>query len=131
MAIAEQIGTRAPKLGNLVKDEFWAQHGYCRKVVTAQEAGATTYQIGTVLGNNGSEYVISAQDAVDGSEVPAAIVVEAVDLEAATDTDVVVMFRGPAVVADSALILDATWAGLEQGVYGALEDLGIAVRAQY
>lgn len=131
MAIAEQIGTRAPKLGNLVKDEFWEQHGYCRKVVTAQEVGATTYEIGTVLGDNGTEFLVSVQTAVDGSEVPAAIVVEAVDLEAATDTDVVVMFRGPAVVADAALILDATWDGLEQSVYDVFEGLGIAVRGQY
>jgi hypothetical protein len=133
MATAEQIGTRAPKLGNLVKDELWAQHGYCRKVVTAQEAAATTYEIGTVLGEitASGKYIISASDAVDGSEAPAAIVVEAVDLEAATDAEVVVMFRGPAVVADAALILDATWTGSEQDVYDAFEAVGIAVREQY
>ena len=61
MATAEQIGTRAPKLGNLVKDELWAQHGYCRKVVTAQEATATTYEVGTVLGEitASGKYIIS------------------------------------------------------------------------
>ena len=133
MATAEQIGTRAPKLGNLVKDELWAQHGYCRDTVTANEAADTTYEIGTVLGKVTAtgKYVISDSAATDGSEVPAGIVVEQVDLTAATDTDVNILFRGPAVIADGALILDASWAGTEQTVYDAFEAVGIAVREQY
>lgn len=127
---AENIGTRGPKLGNLLKQEQWSHLGYCRKVVTAQESAGTTYDIGTVLGDNGTNYVISDSGASDGSEVPAAIVIEKVELEAATDTEVVVLVRGPASVADAALILDASWSGSEEDVYAALEALGIQVLRQ-
>lgn len=129
---AESIGTRGPKPGNLIKQEDNSHMGYCRKEVTAQEAADTTYEIGTVLGEitASGKYIISKSDAVDGSEAPSAIVVQKADLTAATDATVVVMYRGPASVADGALILDATWGGSEQDVYDALDALGIQVLEQ-
>lgn len=129
---AESIGTRGPKLGNLVKQELWSHLGYCREDVIANEAADATYEIGTVLGKVTAtgKYVISKSDAVDGSEVPVAIVVEKASLTAATDVTVVVFVRGPLSVAKGALILDATWTGSEQDVYDAFEALGIQTLTQ-
>lgn len=123
-----KIGERGNKLGNLVKYEEGTHVGYCRKVVSATEAAATDYVIGTLLGTaDGTSYVISDPVAIDGSEVPAAIVIEDVSLEAATATDVVVLFRGPATVADDALVLgDHTI----EDASAALEALGIQVAEQ-
>lgn len=129
---AESLGTRGPKLGNLIKQELWSHLGYCRKTVVANEAADATYEIGTVLGEitASGKYIVSKSDAVDGSQTPAAIVVEKASLTAATDANVVVLVRGPASVADDALILDATWTGTEQDVYDAFEALGIQVLTQ-
>jgi len=120
-----QLGTRDPKLGNLVKYEDGSHIGYTRKTVTAQEVDATTYEIGTVLGFDGTNYKASVAGAADGSEVASAIVVEQTELEAATGTDVAVMYRGPAAVSKNALIIDDS-RDIDV-VASELEDLGIKV----
>lgn len=121
-----QIGTRENKLGNLVKYEEGTHIGYCRKQVTAQESSATTYEIGTVLGFDGTDYKISVAGAADGSEVAAAVVVEQTELDAATNTEVAVLYRGPASVSKDALVLDAS-RDIDT-VASELEDLGIMVQ---
>jgi len=118
-----QLGTRDEKLGNLVKYEEGTHVGYTRKQVTANEASATSYEVGTVLGFDGTDYKISVAGAADGSEVAAAIVLENIDLDAATNTDVAVMFRGPASVSKDALKIDASRS--IDTVVSELEDLGI------
>ncbi len=129
---ATKNSERGPKLGNLIKFELFSEHGYCREVVNANLAAEATYDIGTVVGEVTAtgNYVISDSAATDGSEVPAGIVIEKVDIPATTDTELVILKRGPAGVADGALILDASWDGSEADVYEALESLGIAVRKQ-
>lgn len=122
-----KVGERNNKLGNLVKYEEGTHVGYCRKVVAATEAAATDYVIGTLLGTDGTDWFVSDPVAVDGSEVPAAIVIEDISLEAATATDVVVMFRGPAAVADDALVLGDH---VIADAAAALEALGIQVAEQ-
>lgn len=122
-----KLGERGNKLGNLIKYEEGTHIGYCRKVVSATESAATDYVIGTLLGTDGTDWFISDPVASDGSEVPAAIVIEDISLEAATATDVVVLYRGPAGVADESLVLgDHTQADAN----AAVEALGIKVMEQ-
>lgn len=117
-----KLGERGNKLGNLIKYEEGTHIGYCRKVVSATESAATDYVIGTLLGTDGTNWFISDPVASDGSEVPAAIVIEDISLEAATATDVVVLYRGPAGVSIDALVLgDHT----EADAVAAVEALGI------
>jgi len=119
-----KLGERGNKLGNLIKYEEGTHIGYCRKVVSATESAATDYVIGTLLGTDGTDWFISDPVATDGSEVPAAIVIEDISLEAATATDVVVLYRGPAGVADESLVLgDHTQADAN----AAIEALGIKI----
>ena len=122
-----KLGERGNKLGNLIKYEEGTHIGYCRKVVVANEAAAQEYTIGTLLGFDGTDWKISDPAAVDGSETPAAIVIEDVSVPATTNTDVVVLYRGPAGVADDALVLgDHTKAD----AVAAVEALGIKVSEQ-
>jgi len=44
------IATDTYRLSNLVKHEYKPEIGYCREVVTAYEAAAKTYAVGTALG---------------------------------------------------------------------------------
>lgn len=44
------IATDTARASNLIKHEHWPETGYCRKSVTAFEATAKTYAVGTVLG---------------------------------------------------------------------------------
>lgn len=121
-----KIGTRDPKLGNLIKYEEGTHIGYCRKEVVVNEASAVDYEIGMLLGTaDGETFVISDPAAVDGSETIAAVVIENKAIPAATDTGVAVLYRGPASVADGALVLgDHTAADAA----AALEALGIKVQ---
>jgi len=48
--MAALIATGTARLGNVLKYEFEREMGFCRKAVTAYEAGAKTYTPGTVLG---------------------------------------------------------------------------------
>jgi hypothetical protein len=44
------VATETKRLGDVLKYEFEREMGFCRKAVTAYEAGAKTYTPGTVLG---------------------------------------------------------------------------------
>lgn len=121
------IGSRDPKLGNLIKYEEGSRVGYCRKVVTVNEAAETEYTIGMLVGTDGTDWKLSDPTASDGSEDIAGIVLENKTVEASTDTEVVVMFRGPAGVADAALVLGDHDA---EDAAEALEALGIKVFEQ-
>lgn len=126
--------SRPTKLGELIKDEIFSEHGYCRKTVTANEASAESYEIGHVLGEvtaNG-KYKISVNTAADGSEDAAAICIENKSIPATTDTDVVVLYRGPAVVGKDTLVFDASYdtAAEKQAAYDLFEAAGILVGEQ-
>lgn len=125
------IATATLRLSNLVKKEQWTDVGYCREVVTVNEAAIKTYAVGTVLGKvtaNG-KYMICVQTAVDGSQTAAAIVLEDKSIAAATDTKLVVMTRGPASISAGALVLDASHNldAEKAAIYAAFEAKGIQV----
>lgn len=125
------IATDTLRLSNLVKQEIFPSSNYTRLVVTVNEAAAKTYAIGTVLGKvtSGGKYKIAVQTASDGSQVADAIVLQDVSVAASTDTKVLVMIKGPAIVSKGALVLDATYDtdAEKAAVYAALEAKGIAV----
>jgi hypothetical protein len=123
------IATEARRLSNVLKHELWPETGYCRAVVTVNGPAATLVP-GTVLGKVtvGGKYKVSVQTASDGSQVADAIVMEEVALPATTDTKVLVLIKGPAIVSKDGLVLDATFdlQAEKDAVYAAFEAKGIA-----
>lgn len=119
------------RLSNLVKQELWPASNYTRLLVTVNESAAKTYTVGTVLGKVTAtgKYKIAVQTAVDGSQTADAIVLGDYSVAAATDTKILVMVRGPAIVSKDALVLDATYdLDAEKAVvYASLEAKGILV----
>src|SRR5690554_8127175 len=95
-----------PRLSNMLKRELWAEQGYCRLAVTVNEASAIDYKIGQVLGKVTADgkYVQYDDAAEDGSETAAAVVLQDISIPAATDTTVLVLVKGPAIVADGGLV---------------------------
>ena len=107
------------------------------ELVTVNETAGKTYQLGTVLGKVTAtgKFKIAVSGAADGSGVPAAIVIGDGQLgavppfavAATTDTKVLTLARGKAIVAKEGLKLDASFntPALVQGAYDALRALGI------
>lgn len=130
------ISTRKPLLGNLVKHEYAREHGFCREVVTVNVAADTELSVGSVLGKvtaTGKYVPVNAAAVVgqEGAEVAAAIVVENKSVAATTDTDVAVLVRGPAIVAEGGLVFDVAHTAVQIATaVGELESLGIVVRKQ-
>ena len=128
MAIA--FATENKRLSNMLKDEFWANHGFCRAVVT-YNGTAGDLKIGTVLGKVTAtgKYKIPVQGAADGSLVADAILMEDVTAALNTDKKVMVLIKGPAIVSKGALILDATQdlQAEKDAIYASLEVKGIQV----
>ena len=124
------FATEKQRYGNLVKREESPELNWCTKEVTANEAADTEYLIGMVLGKVTAtgKYKISKADAVDGSEVPAALVIDNFTITANTDKKIVCMVNGDAIVSKDALILDESWDGTEAVAYAAIEALDIQVR---
>lgn len=110
------VATRKKTIGNVVKHEYAKEHGFCREVVTVNTAGATELSVGSVVGKitASGKYVPRDPDAVDGSQVSAGIVTENKSVLAATDTDVSVLVRGPAILANGGLVFDVTHDAGEQ-----------------
>lgn len=125
------IATDKPRFSNVVKHEYEPSLAFCRAVVTVNEAAATDYAIGTVLGKitASGKYVVAKETAVDGSKVPAAVVLEDKSIAATTDTKVLVAVRGPMIVSKAGITLDATYdnATKKATAIAALEALGILV----
>lgn len=140
MAIIAQEG-QFSRFGSLVK--FLADHQKPElhyETLTANEAAGATYTLGTVLGKvtASGKYVVCKQAAADGSQTPAAIVlfnsfgaVKDATLAAGTDTKVIALVRGKAIVSKEALKLDASFATgpQKQAAYDALKALGIFAEA--
>lgn len=127
--MANPFATEAKRLSNVVKQELWPETGYTRAVVTVNDAAATLVP-GSVLGKVTAtgKYKVAVQTAVDGSEVADAIVMQEIAVPATTDTKVLVLIKGPAIVSKAGLVLDASYntAGELAAVYAALEAKGIA-----
>jgi hypothetical protein len=127
--MANPFATEAKRLSNVVKQELWAETGYTRAVVTVNEAAAKSYVPGTVVGKVTADgkYKIAVQTATDGSQVADAIVIDEQSIAAATDTKVLVLIKGPAIVSKAGLVLDASYdlTAEKNAVYAALEVKGI------
>lgn len=123
------IATEAKRLSNVVKQELWPETGYTRAVVTVNDVAATLVP-GSVLGKVTAtgKYKVAVQTATDGSEVADAIVMQEIAVPATTDTKVLVLIKGPAIVSKAGLVLDATYNTAPElaAVYAALEAKGIA-----
>ena len=125
------IATDTKRLSALVKHEYEPSLGFCRAVVTVNEAAATDYVIGTVLGKVTAtgKYVVAKETATDGSKVPAAVVLENKSIAAATDTKVLAAVRGQMILSKAEVVLDATYNtdAKKATALAALEALGILV----
>lgn len=132
------ISNKTMTAKNWLKREFWIEAGFCRKEVTINEAAETVLSTGTVLGKVTADgkYKVSVETAVDGSEVADAIFLgygtefeEEVTVPATTDTKIVVLVKGPAVVGKGGLILDSSYDNdtKKQAAYDALEAKNINV----
>ena len=125
------IATDKQRFSNVVKHEYEPTLAFCRAVVTVNEAAVIDYAIGTVLGKitASGKYVVAKETAVDGSKVPAAIVLEDKSIAATTDTKVLVAVRGPMIVSKAGITLDATYdnATKKATAIAALEAVGILV----
>ena len=125
------IATDTKRLSALVKHEYEPSLGFCRNVVTVNEAAASDYVIGTVLGKitASGKYVVAKETATDGSKVPAAVVLENKSIAATTDTKVLAAVRGQMILSKAEVVLDATYdnAAKKSAAIAALEALGILV----
>jgi hypothetical protein len=122
--------TENKRFSNLVKQELWPESAFNRAVVT-YNGTAGNLLIGTVLGKvtTGGKYKICVQTASDGSQTADAILLQDITVPLNTDTKMLVMLKGPAVVSKAALILDATHDldAEKAAIYAALEAKGIQV----
>lgn len=109
---------------DVVKHEYEPSIAFCRERLVANEATATTYEIGTVVGKVTATGKLKRQDAAaaDGSETAIGVVVERKALLAATDTPVLVAVRGPMIVNKAMLVVGAgtDTAAEKQAVYDSL-----------
>ena len=128
------IATENPRISDLVKYEQAPEHGYCREDVVINVAAAADYVIGTVLGKvtaSGKYVPVNDAEVVgqEGAEVAAAILLENVSVEAATDTTVTAAVNGAMIVRDGALVfVNAHDATERAAAVAALEALGIKTR---
>jgi hypothetical protein len=97
--------TKAPTEGDILK--FDLDKNYTREVVTLLEG--TNYQIGSVLGQitSSGKYKLATATGSDGGQNAAGVLIEAVDASDG-DRSGVIIRRGPAIVAKSALVFDAS-----------------------
>lgn len=134
------IDTRSTRLGAVLQYEDHPEYGHCRDVVVANEAAIKTYVIGTVLGKVTAtgKYKILEATAADGSQNFAGIYIgepkgdNKQTIAATTDTDVVVLFRGPAGVGKANLVFGASVDTAPElaAVYAQMEAVGIKVIEQ-
>lgn len=97
--------TQPPSMGDLLKYEL--NPNYTRESVTL--LAGTDYPLGAVLGvvTASGKYTLSPASGTDGSEVAAAVLLEAVDASAADATGLVIV-RGPALLSKAQLTVDAS-----------------------
>ena len=101
-----QLDTRSTRLGAVLQHEYKPEYGYCRKTITVTEATEVEYVIGTVIGDDLDIY--QDTDAFVGIYIGSPTGDNKQTIAAATATDVVVLYRGPAAVGDANLVFGAT-----------------------
>ena len=134
------IETRSTRLGAVLQYEDHPEYGHCRDVVVANEAAIKEYVIGTVLGKVTAtgKYKILEATAADGSQNFAGIYIgepkgdNKQTIAATTDTNVVVLFRGPAGVGKANLVFGASVDTAPElaAVYAQMEAVGIKLIEQ-
>lgn len=92
------IATENFRTSHLLKGELWPETAYCRSVVTYNGA-AKTFKVGDVVAAAGAVPALAA-DIVG-------VVMEEKDAAAATNTNLLVLSRGPAIVSKAALNVGA------------------------
>lgn len=123
------IATDLLRLSHTLKAEVLPENAYCRTVAVVNDT-AKTLAIGTVVGKVTAtgKYKEAIQSAVDGSQVGAGVVLEAKTLTNGVDTNVLVLFRGPASVSAGGLLANASYSGATlTTLYADLEAKGIQV----
>lgn len=132
-----KVASRPTKLGELLKGEFWAEHGYERKVATVNVTA--TMEIGAVVKTDGDgTYSIVAAANVATLPADIAIVVDNALYDDATtgDREIVVLVGGPGasggaiVVREQLKFSDTLTSGQVDTVVAAIEALGIKVATQ-
>lgn len=120
------IATSKLTFSEVVKHELWPDSGYCRKEVIYNGA-AGDLEIGQVLGvvTSTGKYAKYDSTKTDGTQNAAAVVIEYAKAEAATDTKVLVINRGPVEVNKLGLV--GVEAANLAAVTTALEAKGFAV----
>lgn len=132
------VATGTQKLSNWLKYEEEPSLGLCHEVVTINEAAQTALVTGTVLGKVTADgkYKVAVETAIDGSKVADAIYIGSVlgndtqTVAAATDTKILVLKRGKAIVSKGNLLLGSTYDtdAKKNAVYASLEALAIFVQ---
>ena len=127
--MAVNIGTDTYRFSHVFKHVYEPSLNYCFEYVTANEAGAKTYAVGTVLGKVTAtgKYKIVEATAADGSQNAVAVVGEDKSVAAATDTAVWVAVRGPVMVGKGGLVVGASVDTAPElaAVYASLATVGI------
>ena len=133
------LDTRYTRLGAVVQHETLKEYGFCRATVIAREGNATKYTAGTVLGKvtGTGKYAVLEASASDGSQNFAGIYVGSAGLTAddfqtiaaTTDTSVVVLVRGPAIVGEANLKFGVSvdTQGERDAIYAQMDAVGIRV----
>ncbi len=128
---ASTVGPELQRYSNVVKYELEPALAFTRELVTVNEAAAATYQIGTLLGLNSTtgKYAVAVETATDGTKGPVAVVVEDISVAATTDTKVLAIVRGPAIVSKNGIKLDASYntAAKKNAAYASLATKNILV----
>ncbi len=110
------FATDSTRFSAVVKHEYEPATAYCREVVTVNDV-AQTMKVGTVLGKVTAtgKYKKLEATAADGSQNAAAIYIGDtlgysgdLAVAATTDTKVLVLARGPALVSKAALVFGAS-----------------------
>lgn len=101
-----QLDTRSTRLGAVLQYEDHPEYGYCRKIVTVTEAAPVTYEIGRVIGDDLDTY--QDTDNFVGIYIGSPTGDNKQAIAAATPTEVVVLYRGPAGVGKANLVFGAT-----------------------
>ena len=125
-----QLDTRSTRLGAVLQFEERPEYGYCRKVIQVTEASEVVYEIGRVIGDDFDTF--QDTDGFVGIYIGSPAGDNKQTIPAATATDVVVLYRGPAGVGASNLVFGATvTAGAKlTAAIAAIEAAGIEVLAQ-
>lgn len=109
------IATENFRTSHLVKQELFPENAYCREVVTYNGA-ARTFKVGELVEADGT--IANAVADIVG------VVIEEKDAAASTNTNILTIARGPAMLSKAALVLGGL---TEADVIAKLKTFGIIV----